>query len=504
MPDPLLRFLSQPPALAVTCCLIWLVRDGIALLNNGFETPQPAIFALESAAAAQLLLAWHFRRRKLYYEYIYAISFLYFFRLVYHSSIGGLVPWPLRTVNLHNPWLGAAWVGLGLFALHPAARDWLVRAYRAAGERLPALPAKIAALAAAGALFWLLRSRHITRDGFDWIQRAAEPVWHLYMREPLTIGLHRLAYLIMHPLTGWSPRDVIALLSAAAGVTAMVFLHRLIRESFRPPAARLSAWLAALSSSGMTITFFGHIEVYPVFMAGLLGTLWAARRYLDGRGGIAAVSAALSVAFLLHLSAGWLLPAFLALPFVRERENHRPWRDLGTGALIFLSGQAVFWTGLVASKYGASPSAFLSRLHETFFVGPDRAMFIPPEYWFAPWHLWDLVHFGMYAAMAGMALAPLSLVFLNRRPSRENIFWTALLAGYCGYVFTWNPDRGYPEDWDLFTPAVPLLLWFNLNAMLRAEADERGPVSVYLVCMGVLPFVIGQIGYHHTTPFALF
>ena len=42
----------------------------------------------------------------------------------------------------------------------------------------------------------------------DWILRTSRPVWHLYLREPLTIGLYRAVYL----LTGsfLTPREIIS------------------------------------------------------------------------------------------------------------------------------------------------------------------------------------------------------------------------------------------------------------------------------------------------------
>ncbi|MGC9329823.1 MAG: hypothetical protein ACP5I1_19465, partial [Candidatus Hinthialibacter sp.] len=249
--------------------------------------------------------------------------------------------------------------------------------------------------------------------------------------------------------------------------------------------------------------------VYPLFIAVLAPALYYAYRYREGESGIFPAAAWFSLAFLLHLSAAWLLAAFLLLPLVKkERGNWK--RD----ALIFIGVfgviQSAFWIYLIAAHYGGGLERFWARMHETFFVGPDRAMFLPSWAWLHSGHFLDLLNAYLYYSIPAVLLAPLAFGRLRSCWNRETAFWLTAAGGYFLYTFFWNPDRGYPEDWDLFSPFTPLLVLTILHLLLPGS-DESSDKSnskndfrrslAYLAAVGCFVFSCSQIYYHHIVPF---
>ncbi|MBI1389221.1 MAG: hypothetical protein GC154_12310 [bacterium] len=411
--------------------------------------------------------------------------------------------WAFRGVGFLGGFFPPLWFGC-LALMHPAyARPFVQRISRA-GERIRLSPRALTPIAAAAliALFWTLRSHHITRDGVDWIQRTAQPVWHLYLREPLTIGLYRWTWLAVKRIAPVTPYDVIAALSVAAGAWACLMYWFTLRRMALSPRACAAGVMLAATTGGWMILNFGHIEVYPVLVAGLMTAFYFAARYLrDGRGALA-VGAALSVVFLLHLSTGWLLPAFIALPFIaRGREGCR---DALVLAGVFAAIQLAFWGALIVFAYGADLSRFLARLYETFHVGPDRAMFASRLILLHPWRLMDLANEYVYLMTPALILLPLTIRRAMRRPRRQHLFWALCFVMYGAYSFFWNADRGFPEDWDLFSPLAMISVLFTVNLLLSDDdlSEDRGVlIAAYLTAMASAPLAIAQIAYHHFVSF---
>ena len=490
--------------MVITGLIAFVTVDVLPLINPSYHPLLRWIMLLEGMAVFQLLCAWYLEENHIQYDLFGLLLALFFLRLIYYASIGGMVSWPLRSINLHNAWLGFFGYALGWVGLHP-------RTYEKAAAWSQAVAAwpihrrrwlMVAWFLGLAACFILFRSHHISRDGNDWIERTLQPIWHLYVREPLTIGLYRAVYLALQPWISLSTKDVIAAVSFGSGLAALVLFHRTTCVLTVGGFDRMLSWLIVLASGGMMIVFFGHIEVYPVLIAGIFATTYCAARYMQERSGIIPLALALSITFLSHLSTGWLLPAFFLLPWRRRESSTSRAADGLKLICVFGLVQALFWTGLVWWRYEGNLARFLARLFEYFHAGLDHAMFLPAAYWFDRWHLLDLAHEAIYLSLAGLILLPFSIYAAIRHVRRETWFWGGMLLGYSLYMFFWNPDRGYPEDWDLFSPILAPLVLFQIHTLLGGtESPSQARRWVYLVTLGILPFVLGQIAYHHTVPF---
>jgi len=133
-------------------------------------------------------------------------------------------------------------------------------------------------------------------------------------------------------------------------------------------------------------------------------------------------------------------------------------------------------------------------------------MFLPSFLWFSLFHFQDLLNEYLYLMPGGLLLLPIAIYAAIKKFNAQILFWGCLLLGYFVYTFCWNPDRGYPEDWDLFSPLAAIALPFFLHIFLsnngeETEETERLKETMYLVCMGFLPFTLAQIWFHHTQRF---
>lgn len=485
------------PCLISLAFLAWLTGDGLPIALESAGHPLAALIFLEGILFFLLYLAWEEDStvKSLPLRYLFIALFL--FRFLYRLYTPGDVMWAFQGSGVRSLSLSFCWYAIGVALLHPSAFRLFQTPVKSVFFSRPAkMTTAFLGAILLGWLFWTFKSAYITRDGFDWIKRATEPVWHLYLREPLTIGLHRIIFIF-----GWKYFEMtsytgIALLSVISGVWSIFWLAFLIRDSIETSLSRRIAWLLPLSSGGFCILLFGHIEVYPVFMAGLLPTFFFAQRYLKEQSAIWPVSLCFSITFVLHLSTGWLIPAFLSLPFILNKN----WKqDLSAFWGIFVILQAAFWSFLLFGSYDGSIVKLLSRLHDDFNVGPDKAMFIP---WYAVWdfrHILDMLNDYLYISASGLLLLPFSIHLFYKHFSRQYLFWGLLLSGFFFYSIFWNPDRMFPEDWDLFSLLGLLLSLFNMQILLSSDRDCK-PI-IYIAAIGILPFVLIQIWFHHVISF---
>jgi hypothetical protein len=232
------------------------------------------------------------------------------------------------------------------------------------------------------------------------------------------------------------------------------------------------------------------------------------QKYISQQWSIFPFAVAFSLAFVSHLSAGWLLPGVCCVPLLSS--HSKKIRDLFLLILIFTIFQCLFWGGLIVWKYDGSLSAFLARLYQTFHVGLDRAMFIPPNAWFESRHIQDWVAVYLYFMPGMILLLPIVGWMSYKNPRSLFSPWVFMWLGYFVYTFCWNPDRGYPEDWDLFSAITALSIPVILTLLLSKQTDdnleehEQVSISLYLITVGFLPFTIAMIWFHHTQRFISF
>ena len=405
--------------------------------------------------------------------------------------------WAFQVNGIKSMPLSFLWYAIGIVSLHPAVFRLFQTPIRTLHvSRTQRILLSCLSAFILGWIFWEYRSVNITRDGFDWIKRATEPVWHLYLREPLTIGLHRLIFVTAWKFFEMTSVTGIALLAIVSGVWSIFWMNAFIRENFESVLSRRLAWLLLLSSGGFSILLFGHIDIYPVFTAGLIPALFYAQRYYKNQTGLWQAALFFSIAFLLHLSGGWLIPAFFFLPFIVNKN----WlRDSIIFWSVFLLVQFLFWSFLLFGFYDGSLLNLLARLYEEFNVGPDKSMFIPWWAVLAPRHLLDTFNDYLYITAPGVLLLPFTIRLVYQHYSRQLVFWGLLVLGYFLFTFLWNPDRLFPEDWDLFSAFAFLVSLFNMQILLSSSSDCKP--HVYIATMGTISFVMIQIWFHHITPF---
>ncbi len=513
--DSLSRLFSLT-ALCVVAGAAYILVDLIPVFFPEKTISYLLIAVLEGILVLQLILAWGQSLNRLSLPHLYLFFMLFGLRLLYRLSGNDPVMWGLRMGAVHNAVLGLILYGVGIVRLHPAMFQFSqkrcqVLASSAVWIRLVLAGGLVLFMAF---LFRTFPSSHITRDGFDWIQRTAleESVWHLYMREPLTIWLYRTVFLFGWERFEMTSADVIATLSILAGVWWTAWFLLFVRERMDDIFDCMIALTFALASGGMLVLFFGHIEVYPIFIAAVMPAFYFVQRYFNGKGGLSWAALSFSIAFLFHLSAGWLLPALVLLPFLnRQRESWK--KDVLTFWGAFSIVQVLFWGSLLVFCYSSSVDAILARLHVTFNVGLDKRMFLPQWLWFHPLRLIDLFNEYLYLSIPCVVLSPLALFYGWCRRSRETLFWMVAAAGFFIYSFFWNPDRGFPEDWDLFSalPFFGSLFLIHLflpasnrdgeNDSAKTELTEQGRTLIYIAAFGCFPFACSQVWYHYCVPF---
>lgn len=421
----------------------------------------------------------------------------------------GAVFWAFYIPRWHYTLARVAWYQSVLLLSHPLVYPIVVASIRGAFAHLKRrgyFGGKLAVtLLAAGTLLWLIRSQNLSPDGYDWLKHSVYPGnWSRYLREPMGTYLFHLWVWAGMDWFHLAPYVSITLLTIVCGMASTWLLIRVLRGLF-PPEWR--GWMLALflTTFGYIQIFAGNIEIYALLFTALMAFLRAAQRYWDGKGSAAAAGALFGVLFCVHLSAGWWLPAFLALPFVKRsgiRGQGPAWRDFAAMTTWFAAVTAAFWTFVLARGYGWDFGAMWAHFwsDQVMLVGTDAAMFRP---------LGDYATFDYYMTMINeyFYMMPGGCVLLAalaagyRRPARPDAagwWFLSMTALYLAYSLTWRPDRHFPADWDLFSGlTVPAL--FSLGLLLAKLRAPRAAAEYILYQCAVFngAFLLLQLLRNH-------
>lgn len=376
-----------------------------------------------------------------------------------------------------------AWYQTGLLLVHPMVytKVWggLSAFSRILRER-GFYGRKVWVIAAiAGMVLWLLHCQNISPDGFDWLKHSPTPKnWTRYLREPLGTFTFSIFVRSCRFLFNWEAYISISVLTILCGVAATLILRPVFRYAVPEPFAA-PALMLLVSSYGYTQIFAGNIEIYALLHLGLSVYLYSVIRYLKGEWPVWKTGFIFGMLFCTHLSVGWWLPAFFAVPFLKRAADGaglNPVKEIArmvAASCLFAVPFAIFvWL----YGYGGDWAALCRHFwgDEVMYTGTDRAMFRKLEAVLTFNVYRDFINEYSCMAIGGM------MVLLAALASRQGIktwtpfcYWTALMTGmYLIYSVIWNPDRQFPADWDLFSgltiPAILLITqWFSRLSMRR-------------------------------------
>jgi tetratricopeptide (TPR) repeat protein len=370
---------------------------------------------------------------------------------------------------------------------------------------------RIGLAAAAAALFWWLRCRHlIWGDGNPLTKSLVHGEW-FHPDSPLSMALHQLAY---RAFGGWFAPHVpeavdaaqlsAALGSALAGGAFAVVAWGLAGELARagrasrasdakpaggkaPPGAGARAgsprgathgaslrWLLFLLilSQGYAQLFFGYVENYTYVALAIALYAWLALRALRGASPLWAAGLAMLLAQGFHLLAVFVVPSFLVLVVAGLMRRGERRRTLVSVLAVAVAGRALKLALSALAGYSYDPGRQIATLARIASTGEgDRTPL------FSAVHLRDVFNEQALIGPLGLFLflgAAVLWLALGRRGSRSGALFALLLAlpvAAASWV-TRDLRLGYARDWDLFAPGGVALtvagLWF-----LVATAERR-------------------------------
>ncbi len=174
----------------------------------------------------------------------------------------------------------------------------------------------------AGIIFYILRVHvHSLGDGYQRIYQI-EKGYLYYYTEPLDFFLHAVLFRFLKLFGVISGELTYTIISITAGIIYVLAIYKFrFPENITNSNVTLIK-LLTVSLGGMQM-FFGYVESYTFFyLFSLLFLLWASRFMLSGQG-LITVSVILALAIASHLTALFLLPAFVYLIY-HNLKNVKP------------------------------------------------------------------------------------------------------------------------------------------------------------------------------------
>lgn len=312
-------------------------------------------------------------------------------------------------------------------------------------------------------LFWWLKERiYLLGDGN---LRASEIVAgsNVSLTEPLDFLLHAWVFKI----TGLNAYDVYALLSCLAGVT---FVYLALTFSNRLGESGEERFLAfcVLITMGANQLLFGYVESYTLMYVAAFAFVLFSWLYLQGRCSFWLPALMFLLATSLHLAGLTLLPALVYPSFAGMRRGK-------TEGRVALAAREPLWILalllLVATGYWVLWSNTRSS------AGLDAALLFPfgslekslyPLYSVS--HLLDFLNHQLLISPVGAVIwLVLILSGLRRTDVKSNItmFFLLLIAPQLLFAFLFNPQLGYPRDWDLFAFTSAGYTILGIHLLLR-------------------------------------
>lgn len=357
------------------------------------------------------------------------------------------------------------------------------------------------------ALAWIFRETKHTGDAYLMVICTEGET--LYFSNALTL----LCFRIIRFFTGFSGE-----LSSAAGSVMFGALFLYVTARLLNLLSEDARWklfmFFLLATSGFSMIFFGHVEVYCGIAFGIALFMYAAHLYMKGRVSLYIPVSAAAVAFLLHGTGLILGPSIIAMIAVKkekllfrdEKNRLSVSPQIIPAALVPLGIMAVFWTicSFLDSDFGSFPGSLRTDhiLVNIFTAGPSPESEAFAMYLFCSFeHIFNLINEQILIAPLGLPIIGIVFFLALRRKirfSRELWFHGAILAPFLFYAFFYNADLGLPYDWDLFShAAIPILVFagFSLRDAFRGcDFGEVIPLMAVINLSHTIPFILS---YHY-------
>ena len=343
-------------------------------------------------------------------------------------------------------------------------------------------------------LFWLLRCQiHLLGDGYLLIRNLEAGVM-IQKNEPLAVFLNWLTFNIAGQFAQVSARSAYQLVSVLSGA-AFVYLSFLLADRLGNEDVTKFLIFSGMLTLGIVQLFFGYVESYPPLIAAVMLYILFAVEHLEGSRSALWPSIAFLLCVLMHLSAFALAPSLVYLYYQwwrksRKKKRFRPHAAVAAG---LISGAAILLliAGLRSESIFSSTS--ISALPFIPFV-PDSSRFFSYSL-FSYWHLIDLLNLVL---LVSPFCLPLCLILLGKGKSVSRIerFFLAASVFPLAAMALFNPELGFPVDWDVFSYSLipPTLLGLML---LKEVAGGDKDLLRYAAT------VITAVGLVHTVPWVL-
>ncbi|OGG49815.1 MAG: hypothetical protein A3F84_28480 [Candidatus Handelsmanbacteria bacterium RIFCSPLOWO2_12_FULL_64_10] len=335
---------------------------------------------------------------------------------------------------------------------------------------------------------YLLRVRVQTLgDGPLWVRELTGPVGRL-ASEPLTIYLVRLLYGLTQG-AGWEDAlRVYRALSWACGAL-YVFLALLTADAVGRDRRERAVLRLSLLTVGTVEMFCGYAEHYAPLTVGVLAFLYAAWRYLDGRGSLMGPALVWGGTFALHFSAAVLFPSLIFLYFIEWRRSPARagfWLKMAAPPALVL-----FVLLLIGWRLDLDPRSFGTAPHVVPLWGTDP--FLRPHALLSGVHLADVINEHLLVAPMGLLLVGATLLTVRDRVARNPHLLLLGSAAFFHVALTvlFNPEIGAFRDWDALSPvAVPVALLggYLLTRCTEPKTQRR------------LAWVTGVVALFHLVP----
>jgi tetratricopeptide (TPR) repeat protein len=383
------------------------------------------------------------------------------------------------------------------FGRHPAALDFWQPGRSGVLRRMGLLMVLLAG-------FIVLRcATHLLGDGYLYVRElslgesstGAVPLRTAH--EPALLWLVALSYRALGRL-GWSAEATYRAFSLVAGLLYVIIAIQVAGDVARLRRMRLLI-LTLLLTPGSMLFFFGYVETYPLLMPATLLYLWLCLRALAGERSPWPAAGVLGLGITLHFTMLSLIPSFLVLLIVRNRERRR----LGKRRDWAAAGIIPVLAGAILAILGFDLRSYLEAMRSDHLLPlismPD---FYQPYRLFAWSHLVDVLNELLLASPAAVLALPFILARRadpaptgrgstagRHAPGATGLFLASAAASALLLTTLVNPEIGAFRDWDLLAiPALPLTLWAAV-ALGRALS---GPLR----CARAGLLIGGALGLH--------